>query len=101
MKGGLLVRRAQNQNKPKVLARLRSIEGHIRGVREMLEANQYCIDVLRQIRAVEAALGRASALLLEGHLNHCVTRAIRSSDVRERERVVAELMDVFEAGRSL
>lgn len=91
--------RSRNRNKPKVLARLRSIEGHVGGVRQMVEADQYCIDVIRQTRAVQSALDRVNALLLEGHLGHCVSRAIRSSDAKERERVISELLDVFEAGR--
>ncbi len=86
--------RAKNE----ILARLRSIEGHVRGVIRMVEEDAYCIDVLKQTKAVQSALNRVNAMLLERHLNHCVTTAIRSNDPRERERVIRELLEVFEAG---
>jgi DNA-binding FrmR family transcriptional regulator len=85
--------------KAQILARLRSIEGHWRAILRMVDEDRYCIDVLRQIRAVQSAVDKASALLLERHLNHCVTAAIRSDSARQRERAIAELLDVFEHGR--
>lgn len=85
------------RGRERILARLRSAEGHVRGVAEMVERDQYCIDVIRQTRAIQAALDRVNGLLLERHLNHCVSRAIRAQDARERERVVGELVEVFEA----
>jgi DNA-binding FrmR family transcriptional regulator len=88
--------------KDKVLARLRSIEGHLRGVVQMVEEDGYCIDVLQQTKAIHAALARVESLLLDRHLHHCVTTAVRSEKPQERERVIAELLGVFEAspGRS-
>ncbi len=84
--------------KDQILARLRSIEGHVRGILRMVEEDAYCVDVLRQTRAVQSALDRVNALLLQRHLNHCVTTAIRSDDPEERQRVIQELLEVFEAG---
>jgi DNA-binding FrmR family transcriptional regulator len=78
-----------------ILARLKSVEGHVRGVQRMVEEGQYCVDVVHQIEAVQKALGKVSALVLERHLNHCATAAIRGEDPRERERVIGELLDVF------
>lgn len=92
------VRGLDPQAKEKILARLRSIEGHVRGVLRMVEEDAYCIDVLKQTKAIQAALDRVNAMLLERHLNHCVTTAIRSNDPLERERVIGELVEVFEAG---
>lgn len=83
--------------KERVLARLRSIEGHLRGVVQMVEDDGYCIDVLRQTKAVHAALAKVESLLLDRHLHHCVTTAVRSEKTEERERVIAELLGVFEA----
>jgi CsoR family transcriptional regulator, copper-sensing transcriptional repressor len=80
-----------------ILARLKSVEGHVRGVIEMVAADRYCIDVVRQTRAIQAALDRVNRMVLEGHLGHCVSRGLRSQDAAERERVIAELLDVFEA----
>ena len=89
---------ADPQAKQKILARLKSVLGHVRGVLEMVERDAYCIDVLRQTKACHAALQRASALVLERHLQHCVSRAIRSQDAAERDRVIAELLDVVGGG---
>ena len=50
------------------LRRLQTIEGHVRGIQRMVEEDAYCIDVIRQIQAVQAALNKVSAQILEGHL---------------------------------
>jgi DNA-binding FrmR family transcriptional regulator len=78
------------------LKRLKIIEGHLGGVIRMVEQDAYCIDVIRQIQAVEAALNKVSTAILENHLNTCVTTAIRGQDPSERERVLKEITDVFE-----
>jgi CsoR family transcriptional regulator, copper-sensing transcriptional repressor len=93
------IRGADPRTKAQILARLRSIEGHWRAVIRMVDEDRYCVDVIKQIRAVEGAVEKATALLLERHLTHCVSDAIRSGTPRERERAVAELLDVFENGR--
>ncbi len=79
------------------LRRLKSIEGHLRGIQRMLEEDAYCIDVLHQIQAVQAALHKVSVQILDEHLNACVVTAIRSEDPAERERVIKEISDLFEA----
>jgi DNA-binding FrmR family transcriptional regulator len=78
------------------LRRLKTIEGHLRGIIRMVEEDAYCIDVIRQVQAVEAALNKVSAQILEGHLNSCVITAIRGDDPSERERVLKEITEVFE-----
>jgi len=80
-----------------VLARLKSIEGHVRGVAKMLENDAYCIDVVQQILATEKALKRVRGLLLDRHLRTCVTTAIRGEDAAERERVIQEILEVTDA----
>jgi DNA-binding FrmR family transcriptional regulator len=65
----------------------------------MVEEGAYCVDVVHQIDAVQKALRKVSTLLLDRHLHHCATAAIRGDDPAERERVLGELLDVFEAGR--
>jgi DNA-binding FrmR family transcriptional regulator len=62
----------------------------------MVEEDAYCIDVIRQIQAVQAALNKVGTQILENHLNSCVTTAIRGEDPAERERVMKEITDVFE-----
>lgn len=78
------------------LKRLKTIAGHMGGVIRMVEEDAYCIDVIRQIQAVQAALNKVSAAILENHLNSCVTTAIRGEDPAERERVLREITDVYE-----
>ncbi|HJQ13917.1 MAG TPA: metal-sensitive transcriptional regulator [Anaerolineales bacterium] len=78
------------------IRRLKNIEGHLRGVIRMVEEDTYCIDVIRQIQAVEAALSKVSTKILEDHLNSCVITAIQGSDKKERERVLQEITEVFE-----
>ena len=81
---------------PDTLRRLKTIEGHMGGIIRMVEEDAYCIDVIRQIQAVEAALNKVSAQILEGHLNSCVITAIEGQDQSERERVLKEITEVFE-----
>lgn len=78
------------------LRRLKIIEGHLRGVIRMVEEDAYCIDVIRQIQAVEGALNKVSTKILEDHLNSCVISAIEGNDQGERERVLKEITEVFE-----
>ena len=78
------------------LRRLKTIEGHLRGVIRMVEEDSYCIDVIRQIQAVEAALNKVSSKILEEHLNSCVITAIQGNDRKEREKVLKEITEVFE-----
>lgn len=78
------------------LQRLKTIEGHLKGIIRMVEEGAYCIDVIRQIQAVEAALNKVSAQILEEHLNSCVITAIRGESEQERERVLKEIAEVFE-----
>jgi len=73
-----------------------SIQGHMGAVARMIEEDAYCIDIIKQTQAVEKALDRLNALILERHLNRCVTTAIRGNKPKERERVIKELLGVFE-----
>lgn len=76
--------------------RLKTIEGHIKGVTRMVENEEYCIDVIRQIQAVQAALNKVTTQILDEHLNSCVITAIRGDDPLERERVLKEIAEIYE-----
>jgi DNA-binding FrmR family transcriptional regulator len=89
------------EHRQRIVARLRSVAGHVRGVERMVEENAYCVDVMKQILAVQKALDRVNALVLEDHLEHCATTAIRSHDPGERARTIRELRDVFEMSSKL
>lgn len=79
----------------KLLDRLRRIEGQVRGLQRMVDEERYCPDVLAQVAAVQASLRGAAGVLLQGHLRHCVTDAMRSRDPVRAETTYAELIDLF------
>jgi CsoR family transcriptional regulator, copper-sensing transcriptional repressor len=80
----------------KALIRMRTIEGHLKGISRMIENGDYCIDIIRQIQAVQSALNKVSSVILDDHLNSCVITAIRGEDIAERERVLHEIGEIFE-----
>jgi DNA-binding FrmR family transcriptional regulator len=80
-----------------ILNRLKSIEGHVRGVHRMIEDGDYCMDIVNQLLAVQHALQKVNGMVLDRHLHTCVTTALRGDDPQERERVIGEIMGVFEA----
>lgn len=81
--------------------RLASAAGHLKGITRMVEEDTYCIDVIRQIHAVQAALNKVSGIILDDHLRNCVTTAIRGEDPDEREQMLAEITAVFNAKTKL
>jgi CsoR family transcriptional regulator, copper-sensing transcriptional repressor len=82
--------------KHETIQRLKTAEGHLRGIQRMLEEDAYCIDVIRQIQAVQAALNRISTQILDQHLNSCLIDAVQGDDPQERQRVLKEIAEVFE-----
>jgi DNA-binding FrmR family transcriptional regulator len=83
-------------DKKQILNRLATIEGHLRGIRKMVEEDQYCVDILRQSYAVQQAFKKFEAALLESHLNGCVVDGFR--DGRDQE-MIRELAELFELSR--
>lgn len=79
-----------------ILKRLKNIEGHIKGIEQMVSNDSYCIDVIHQIHAVQAALEKVSGIILDEHLHSCVITAVRGESTEERERVLTEISDIFE-----
>ncbi len=86
----------KQDNRPKLLNRLRRIEGQVRGVARMVVEDRYCIDVMTQLRAVRAALAKVESELLKGHLDHCIESAIVSGDQTEQRRKAAELIQLMD-----
>ena len=89
------------ESKQQLLNRLKSVEGHVRGIQRMVEEDGYCVDVIKQTLAVQRALEKFNSIILERHLQGCVTTAIRSDDAGERERVISELLQVFETNSKI
>ncbi len=76
--------------------RLNYISGHIEGIRKMVEADAYCVDVLKQTHAVRRAIEKFEALLLDGHLRSCVVEGVKEG--REDE-VLGELMELYQVAQ--
>jgi DNA-binding FrmR family transcriptional regulator len=83
-------------NRPKLLNRLRRIEGQVRGIARMVEEDRYCIDIMTQLQAVRSALARVETELLKGHLDHCIESAIVAGDQDEQRRKASELIELLE-----
>jgi DNA-binding FrmR family transcriptional regulator len=81
------------KDKPEVEARLRRIEGQIRGLQKMVEEDRYCIDVLTQVNAVRAALQSVALTLLRDHTEHCVAEAIGAGDGSDKVRELNEAVE--------
>ena len=75
--------------KKTLLNRLNRIEGQLRGIKNMIDDDKYCIDILTQISAVRAALGSLGEKLLEDHINTCVVSGIKNGD----EQIISELTE--------
>ncbi|HXG41970.1 MAG TPA: metal-sensitive transcriptional regulator [Dehalococcoidia bacterium] len=82
----------QENVRKEALKRLSYIEGHLQGIRRMIEEDKYCPDILRQTYAVRRAIEKLEALILDGHLHTCVIDGIRQG---REEQVVAELMELY------
>jgi DNA-binding FrmR family transcriptional regulator len=80
--------------KETALSRLRRIEGQVKGVHRMVAEDEYCVDILLQIAAIQGALTQVQKVLLGRHIESCVRDALRSGRQRERNRKIRELLDV-------
>ncbi|MBC7577864.1 metal-sensitive transcriptional regulator [Tardiphaga sp.] len=85
----------RSEIKASCLKRLKRVEGQVRGLAGMVEDDRYCIDIVTQIAAAQAALRRVEEEILRDHIAHCVEHAISSGDKADQRRKIAELMDVL------
>ena len=74
------------------IARLKKVEGQIRGIQRMIEEERYCIDILNQLQAVEAAIKRVEANILRKHLQGCVAEAFHTGSEREQDAKLDEII---------
>jgi DNA-binding FrmR family transcriptional regulator len=79
-------------DKQDVLKRLNYIDGHLKGIRKMVEEDKYCVDVLRQTYAVRKAIEKLEAIILEDHLHTCVPDGIQNG---REEAVINELVQLY------
>ncbi len=82
--------------KADVLKRLAYIEGHVKGIRKMVEDDQYCVDILKQTYAVKRAIDKLEGVLLSGHLDGCVRDGLREG---RDDEMIGELSELFELSR--
>lgn len=87
------------KSKKEIINRLSFLEGHCRAIKQMVEDERYCIEVIFQIEAVEAALKKVREKILEDHLSTCVTTAIKGDSEKKRKRVLGELLEVYRKGK--
>ena len=85
-----------DDNKIKLLNRLRRIEGQMRGVTRMVEEDRYCIDILTQTQALRAALVKVETELMRNHVDHCVRGAFASGDAADQQQKIEELVEVLQ-----
>ena len=89
-------------DKAKIMARLRRMEGQVRGVQRMVEEDQYCLDVLTQLSAIIAAARQTGLLVLEDHVRGCVLGSEHAQDEIDREELLTELIGAIDRfGRSV
>jgi DNA-binding FrmR family transcriptional regulator len=85
----------QERTKAAVLRRLNRIEGQVRGISGMVDADRYCVDIVTQISAVRAALQRAEEEILRDHVSHCVAGAFASGNVADQRTKIEELVETI------
>ena len=86
----------KDNNKRKLVRRLKIIEGQIRGLQEMVKGGKYCIDVITQTSAVKQGLSNIEDLLLEGHLSSCILEQVKSGQERKAKK---EILKVYKLKR--
>ena len=81
--------------KKQILNRMNYLSGHLEGIKKMIKDEKYCIDIIKQNEAVIAALKKVNEMVLENHLNTCVTQAIKGKSEKERKKKIKELLEIF------
>lgn len=82
----------EGDDKKKLRDRLRRVEGQVAGISRMIEGDDYCIDVLRQISAARAALEQVSNIVLANHIETCVAESFETGNPRQRQSKIDELV---------
>ena len=88
-----------HENRTAALARLKRLEGQVRGVSRMVEEDRYCVDILTQIAAVRAALKGVEKLVIEDHAAHCIEDALASGDAADQRAKFMELISLLDRAR--
>lgn len=92
---GVCKKGMKKSQKKQIINRMNYISGHFEGIKKMLKDDKYCIDIIRQNEAVIAAIKKVNQMILENHLNTCVTQAIKGKSERERKKKIKEILELF------
>ena len=87
----------QKDFQKQLLARMNYLIGHLQANRKMIDEGRYCIDIIRQNNAVIAALKKVNEIILNSHLETCATTAIKDGDVKKRQKVLNELLEIYQS----
>ena len=77
------------------LVRVNRIEGQVKGIKNMIQEEKYCVDILTQIKAIRSALKGLELQILEGHANHCLLNALQSGSEKEAKEKINEVMELI------
>lgn len=83
--------------KQQAIKRMNYLIGHLQANKKMVEDGRYCIDIIRQNNAVVAALKKVNDIILSSHLDTCATTAIKDGNIKKRQKVLKELLEIYEA----
>lgn len=86
----------KNNNKQKLIRRLKIVEGQVRGLQEMIEKDIYCIDVITQTSAIKQGLSNVEDILMESHLGHCLVNQIKRG---QTDKATKEILKVYQLKR--
>jgi len=89
--GGMTVNRYA-ENRDQLLKRVNRLEGQVRGIGRMIDEDRYCIDIVNQLSAIQAAARELSLQLLEGHVRHCVVNAVQAENAEPKVRELVEAL---------
>ena len=93
--GFMKIKIMEEKKKKQIINRVSYLSGHLKGVKKMIEEDKYCIDIIKQNEAVIAALHKVNEMILENHLDTCVTEAIKGKSESERREKINELLEIY------
>ncbi len=90
----------QQKTKKECLKRINYIKGHLEGIKKMLQEDRYCIDIIQQNLGVISALLKINEIILNSHLETCVSNAVKSGDISHKRKIFKELIKIYHLDRN-
>lgn len=82
-------------SKKEILKRINYIQGHLEGVKKMIDSDRYCIDIINQSKGITSALKKVNKMILANHLNCCIVSAIERKDEKDQKEKIEELLEIL------